>query len=52
MPRGTSNRFTEKEDRQAKHVAASERKKGKSSKVAKRIGYATVNKNKKKKSGK
>jgi hypothetical protein len=48
MPRGRSNRFTEKEDRQAKHVAASERKRGKSAKVAKRIGYATVNKSKSK----
>lgn len=48
MPRGRSNRFTEKEDRQAKHVAASERRRGKPAKVAKRIGYATVNKNKSK----
>jgi len=49
MPEGKSRRFTAKQDRQAKHVAASERKKGKSAKVAKRIGYATVNKNKGKK---
>ncbi len=47
MPRTKGRRFTEKEDRQAKHIANSERKRGKSSKVAKRIGYATVNKNKK-----
>jgi hypothetical protein len=46
---GRTRRFTEKEDRQAKHIAESERKRGKSSKVAKRIGYATVNKNKGKK---
>jgi hypothetical protein len=52
MPRGRSSRFTEKEDRQAKHVAASERKRGKSAKTAKRIGYATVNKNKSKKGSK
>jgi hypothetical protein len=45
MP-GKGRRFTEKEDRQAQHIAASERKKGKSAKEAKRIGYATVNKKK------
>lgn len=48
MPKGKGHRFTAKQDRQAKHVAASERKKGKSPATAKRIGYATVNKNKKK----
>lgn len=47
MPRGKAQRFTKKEDRQAKHIASSEMKRGKSPKVAKRIGYATVNKNKK-----
>lgn len=47
MPRAKVRRFTEKEDRQAKHIASSERKRGKTSRVAKRIGYATVNKNKK-----
>lgn len=47
MPRSKTRRFTEKEDRQAKHIASSERKRGKSPKVAKRIGYAAVNKNKK-----
>lgn len=41
MP-GKNHRFTEKQDRQAKHVAASERKAGKSAKEAKSIGYATV----------
>jgi hypothetical protein len=35
-------RFSAKEDRQASHVAASERKRGKSAKEAKAIGYATV----------
>lgn len=44
MPGG---RFTKKEDRQAAHVAASERKRGVSAKKAKSIGYATVNKRKK-----
>jgi len=41
MP-GKGHRFTEKEDRQAKHIAASERAAGKSSKLARNIGYATV----------
>jgi hypothetical protein len=41
MPGG---RFTEKQDRQAAHIAASERAKGKSPKIARSIGYATVNK--------
>jgi hypothetical protein len=39
MPGG---RFSAKEDRQASHVAASERARGMSSREAKRIGYATV----------
>jgi hypothetical protein len=46
MP-GKGRRFTEKEDRQAKAVAASERNRGKSAAEAKRIGYATVNAKKK-----
>jgi hypothetical protein len=37
-------RFTLKEDRQAKHIADSEKKRGVSAKRAKSIGYATVNK--------
>ena len=36
-------RFSLKEDRMAMHVAASERKRGKSTKKARSIGYATVN---------
>ena len=35
-------RFTSKEDRQAAHIAASERKRGMSPKAAKSVGYATV----------
>lgn len=46
MP-GRGHRFTAKQDRQAKHIAASERKRGRSAKRSKRIGYATVNKGKK-----
>ena len=41
MP-GRGTRFSEKEDRQAKHIAASERKRGISPAEAKSIGYATV----------
>jgi len=43
------HKFTKKQDRQAAHVAASEKKKGMSAKKAKAIGYATVNKQKSKK---
>ena len=43
MP-GKGHRFSEKEDRQAGHVAASMKKKGMSPKKAKSVGYATVNK--------
>lgn len=43
MP-GKGHRFSEKQDRQAMHIASSERAKGKSPKIAKSIGYATVNK--------
>ena len=51
MP-GKGHRFTTKQDRQAKHIAASERAKGFSPKEAKSIGYATVNKQKHSKRGK
>ena len=37
-------RFTEKEDREAKHIADSEEDEGKSPEKAKQIGYATLNK--------
>lgn len=45
MP-GKGHRFSAKEDRQAQHIAASERARGKSAKTAKSIGYATVQKQK------
>jgi hypothetical protein len=48
MP-GPGSRFTARQDRQAKHVAASERARGVSAKRAKSIGYATVVKQKGKK---
>jgi hypothetical protein len=41
MPGG---RFSAKEDREASHVAASERARGMSAREAKRVGYATVEK--------
>lgn len=47
MPKGKGHRFTLKQDRQAGHIADSERKAGKSAREAKSIGYATVNKRKK-----
>ena len=43
------SRFTPKQDRQAADVAKSERSRGVSPKRAKSIGYATVNKDKKRK---
>ena len=43
------SRFTPKQDRQAMHIAASERARGMSPKEAKSIGYATVNKQKSRK---
>ena len=48
MP-GPGSRYSAKQDRQAQHVAASERKKGVSAAKAKSIGYATVNAQKGKK---
>jgi hypothetical protein len=36
------SRFSAKEDRQASHVAASERSRGMSPKEARSVGYATV----------
>jgi hypothetical protein len=38
--------FTKKEDREAEHIAESEKERGHSEKDAERIGYATVNKRK------
>jgi hypothetical protein len=48
MP-GNKHRFTQKEDREAQHVKESEMERGKSKEDAERIGYATVNKQKSKK---
>jgi hypothetical protein len=42
MMLGKKHRFSAKEDRQAQHVATSERARGMSAEEAKRVGYATV----------
>ena len=39
-------RFTDKQERQAEHIAESEKKQGRSGKNSKRIAYSTVNKQK------
>ncbi len=44
MPRGSKSSYTDKQKRQAKHIKDSERKSGRSEKVAARIAWATVNK--------
>lgn len=44
MPRGDKSSYTNKQKRQASHIEASEKKLGKSAATAKRIAYATVNK--------
>jgi hypothetical protein len=49
MPDKQNDRFSDKEDRQAEHIKESEKERGKSDEEAERIGYATVNKQKRKK---
>jgi hypothetical protein len=44
MPRGDKSSYTDKQKRQAEHIEDSEQKEGRSSAVAKRIAWATVNK--------
>ena len=44
MARGSKKSYTSKQLRQASHIEASEKKSGKSTKRAKQIAYATVNK--------
>lgn len=44
MPRGDKSSYTSKQKRQAQHIEDSEEKQGRSSKAAKRIAWATVNK--------
>jgi hypothetical protein len=47
MPGKKNRRFTKKEERLAEHIKDSEKKQGRSDEDAERIGYATVNKQKK-----
>jgi len=44
MPRGDKSSYTDKQKRQAEHIEESETKEGRSSTAAKRIAWATVNK--------
>ncbi|RYZ74500.1 MAG: hypothetical protein EOP91_02180 [Lysobacteraceae bacterium] len=44
MPRGDKSDYTDKQKRQAEHIEESEKKQGRSSDAAKRIAWATVNK--------
>jgi hypothetical protein len=44
MARGSKEKYTSKQKRQAKHIEDSEAKSGRSAKDAKRIAWATVNK--------
>jgi len=44
MPRGDKSSYTDKQKRQAHHIEESEKKEGKSTAAAERIGWATVNK--------
>jgi len=48
VPSGKGHRFTAKEHREAEHVIESEEKRGMSPERAERVGWATVNKNRKK----
>ena len=44
MPRGDKSSYSSKQKRQARHIEDSAKKKGRSSKTAARIAWATVNK--------
>lgn len=44
MPRGDKSKYTDKQKRQAAHIEESVKKEGRSTKVAERIAWATVNK--------
>jgi hypothetical protein len=44
MARGSKSKYSSKQKRMAHHIESSEKKSGKSSKTAARIGWATVNK--------
>ena len=44
MPRGSKAKYTSKQKRQAQHIESSAKKRGRSTKTAERIAWATVNK--------
>ena len=44
MPQGDKSSYSSKQKRQARHIEASEERRGRSSKTAGRIAWATVNK--------
>ena len=44
MPRGDKSSYTAKQKRQARHIENSEKAEGRPAKTAKRIAWATVNK--------
>jgi hypothetical protein len=44
MPRGDKSSYSAKQKRQARHIEESEEKRGRSTKTAQRIAWATVNK--------
>jgi hypothetical protein len=44
MAKGSKEKYTSKQKRQAQHIEESEKKSGRSSKTAARIAWATVNK--------
>lgn len=44
MPRGDKSAYTDKQQRQAAHIEASEKQQGRSTEDAERIAWATVNK--------
>jgi hypothetical protein len=53
VPQGSKSSYTSKQKRQAQHIEEGAKRRGRSSRTAKRIAYATVNKQDKggKKSG-
>ena len=44
MSKGSKDKYTDKQKRQAAHIEESEKESGKSAKEAQKIAYATVNK--------
>lgn len=44
MPQGDKSAYTDKQQRQAEHIVKTERERGRSREEAKRIAWATINK--------